>query len=117
SAVAALVDREIRGKNIGLSIRRVTAANKRFSHVQIVVGASQRSRSLELTCIEARCDLSPSLVNRPLIDSDSFCARGADGKSGGRLFVAGETSGLAEELRSRSLQQRNAALNRRPNIY
>src|SRR4030095_7403025 len=107
SAIATLVRSKIFSKCIGLAIRRVTAANKRFGHVQIVVRAAQRSRSFELTCIEPRCDLSPSLVRRLLIDSDPFWTRGADRESGGRLFVAGETSGLAEELRSRSLQQRN----------
>src|SRR5262245_27668447 len=98
TAVATLVGSEICGKYIGLAIRRVTAADKRFGHVQIVVRAAQRSRPLELTCIEPRCDLSPSLLGRLLIDSDSFCARRADRESGGRLFVAGKTSGLAEEL-------------------
>src|SRR5262245_60467369 len=116
SAVAALIGGEIRCKDIGLAIRRVTAPNQRLGHVQIVVGAAQRSRSFELTSIEARCDLGPSLVGSLLIDSDPFRARGADRESGRRLFVTGETSGLAEELRSRSLQQRNAALNCRPGI-
>ena len=115
-AVAALIRGEIRGKNIGLAIRGITAANERFGQVQIVVGAAQRSRSLELSSIERRCELSPSLAVRLLIDGDPFRARGANRESGGRLFMAGETIGLAEELRGRSLQQRNAALNRSPDI-
>src|SRR5206468_73872 len=84
--------------------------------VQIVVGAAQRSRSLELSCIEPRCELRPSLAGRLLIDRDPFCTHGANRECGGRLFMAGETSSPAEELRRRSLQKRNAALNRRPDI-
>src|SRR5262249_16250804 len=116
SAIATLVRGEICSKYIGLAIRRVTAANKRFRHVQIVVGAAQRSRPFELPSIKSRSELSASLVGRLLIDRDPFCARGTDRESGGRVFVAGKTSGLAKELRSRSLQQRNAALNPGPNI-
>src|SRR5262249_26875003 len=110
SAVAALIGGEIRGKDIGLAIRRVTAPYKRFGDIQIVVGAAQRSRSFELTSIEARCELSPSLVGGLFIDSDPFCPRSADRESGRRLFVTGEAGSFAEELRSRSLQQRNAPL-------
>ena len=116
SAVAALIRGEIRGKDVCFAIGRVTTAKEGFGQVQIVVGAAQRSRSLELSCIEPRCDLRPSLAGRLLIDNDPFCARGANRESGGRLFMAGETSGLTEELRRRSLQKRNAALNRRPDI-
>src|SRR5262245_57689127 len=114
AAVAALIRGEIRGKDVGLTIRRISAANERFGYVEIVVGAAQRSGSFKLTCIQARSDLSPSITGRLLIDRDPVCARSADRKRSSRLFMAGETTGLADELRSRSLQQRNTALNGRP---
>src|SRR5262249_11781421 len=98
STVAALIGGEICGKHVGFSIRRLAAANSRCGHVQIVIGATQRSRSLELTCVEPRCDLGPSLAGGLLIDRNTFCACGAYCESRGWLFVAGETSRLAEEL-------------------
>src|SRR6476646_1045697 len=115
-AVAALIRGEIRGKNIGLAIRGITAANERFGQVQIIVGAAQGSRSFELSSVERHCQLSPSLVVRLLINGDTFRARRASCDGGGRLFMAGETIGLGVKLRGRSLQQRDAALNRSPDI-
>src|SRR5262245_38103138 len=99
SAIATLIRDEIRGEDIRLAIRSVTTANKRFGQIQIVVGATQRSRSLKLTSIECHRELCPSLTGRFLIDLDPLGPRGTDRNRRRRLLMAGETPGLAEELR------------------